>query len=83
MDPRVRNDAIVPVARFEGSRLASGAAPAPFQHNRGQGGSSHPAKVARISSMGSNVAAAIVEAENSLENVLPTIYMHFFFYFYF
>ncbi|XP_078175776.1 5'-3' exoribonuclease 3 isoform X2 [Carex rostrata] len=67
VDPRVRNDAI-PVARFEGSRLASGAAPAPFQHNRGQGGSSHPAKVARISSMGSDVAAAIVEAENSLEN---------------
>lgn len=70
MDPRVRDDIIVPVARFEGSRLASGAAPAPFQQNRGQSSSSRATKVARISSEGSTVAAAIVEAENNLENVV-------------
>jgi 5'-3' exoribonuclease 2 len=70
VDPRVRDVNIVPVARFGGSRLASGAVPAPFQQNRSQSGSSCATKVARISSEGSSVAAAIVEAEINLENVV-------------
>ena len=31
MDPQVRPDLIVPVARYQGSRLASGASPSPYQ----------------------------------------------------
>jgi 5'-3' exoribonuclease 2 len=74
VNPRVRDDNIVPVARFGGSRLASGAVPVPFQQNRGQSGISRATKVARISSEHSTVAAAIVEAENNLENdVLSSI----------
>ncbi|KAJ4792229.1 5'-3' exoribonuclease 2 [Rhynchospora pubera] len=68
VDPRARDEHIVRVARFEGSRLASGAAPAPFQENKGQRDSSRPTKLARISSEGSSLAAAIVEAENNLDN---------------
>lgn len=31
IDPQVRPDFIVPVSRFQGSRLASGALPSPYQ----------------------------------------------------
>lgn len=105
VDPHVRPDDMVPVARYQGSRLASGATPSPYQ----QIGSSakfnnttyvkkdnqlrqattamsgldiqtkqfrksddrragfRAQKVARVSSQGASVGAAIVEAENSLE----------------
>ncbi|KAJ0987361.1 hypothetical protein J5N97_005717 [Dioscorea zingiberensis] len=64
IDPQVRPDLMVPVARFHGSRLASGPSPSPYQ----QSGSSHRSrKVSRLSSEGTTVGAALVEAENSLE----------------
>lgn len=63
-DPQAEPDSLVPVSRFQGSRLASGPSPSPYQnsiktHYRAQ-------KVARLSS-GSSVGAAIVEAESNLE----------------
>ncbi|CAM8922561.1 unnamed protein product [Rhodiola kirilowii] len=67
MGPDVVPDSLVPVGRFSGSRLASGPSPSPFQQSGGSGrGTSHPSKVARLSS-GASVGAAIVEAENDLE----------------
>ncbi|XP_052140787.1 5'-3' exoribonuclease 3 [Oryza glaberrima] len=71
LDPHVRDDLIVPVARFQGSRLASGPAPSPYGQNgsdKNNGGkNSRARKAARVSSSGSSIAAAIVEAENDLE----------------
>lgn len=71
LDPHVRDDLIVPVARFQGSRLASGPAPSPYEQNgsdKNNGGkNSRARKAARVSSSGSSIAAAIVEAENDLE----------------
>ncbi|XP_050363454.1 5'-3' exoribonuclease 3 isoform X2 [Argentina anserina] len=66
--PQVQPDSLVAVNRFHGSRLASGPSPVPFQ----QSGSSRgkPQKVPRLSSEGSTVGAAIVEAENILEDAL-------------
>ncbi|KAJ3693624.1 hypothetical protein LUZ60_009104 [Juncus effusus] len=68
VDPRVRDDLIVPVARFQGARLASGPVPAPFQPaNQGAtSGAKRVSKVARIE--GSSVSAALVQAENDLES---------------
>ena len=78
IDPQVQPEAIVPVSRFHGSRLASGPSPSPYQDGQSTGpnskhsresngkGSSRPPKVSRSSSA-STVGAAIVEAENSLE----------------
>ncbi|KAH7656232.1 5'-3' exoribonuclease 2 protein [Dioscorea alata] len=63
VDPLVRPDLIVPVARFHGSRLASGPSPSPFQES---GSSQRHRKAARLSSE-ATVGAALVEAENSLE----------------
>ncbi|TKW08643.1 hypothetical protein SEVIR_6G037300v4 [Setaria viridis] len=63
LDPHVREDLIVPVANFRGSRLASGAVPSPYEQN---GAHSQARKAARVSSPGSSIAAAIVEAENDL-----------------
>ncbi|XP_038715665.1 5'-3' exoribonuclease 3-like isoform X2 [Tripterygium wilfordii] len=65
-EPQFLPESLVPVARFHGSRLASGTTPAPYKQT-GFGGtppSSH--KVARLSSEAS-IGAALVEAENSLE----------------
>jgi 5'-3' exoribonuclease 2 len=71
LDPHVRDDLIVPVARFQGSRLASGAVPAPYaqsgSHKGNKERNGRAQKVARVSSSGSSVAAAVVEAENDLE----------------
>ncbi|KAA3453647.1 5'-3' exoribonuclease 3-like isoform X1 [Gossypium australe] len=67
--PQVQPDSLVPVARFHGSRLASGPTPVPFQQtveSNGNGSSSRPHKVRRLSS-GANIGAAIVEAEDSIE----------------
>lgn len=54
---------MVPVARFQGSRLASGHAPSPYQHT--QSSNQRPSKVARTSSE-ATIGAALVEAENEL-----------------
>ncbi|CAO2174121.1 unnamed protein product [Urochloa humidicola] len=71
LDPRVRDDLIVPVQRFQGSRLASGAVPAPYEqngsHKDNKERNNRPPKAARVSTSGSSIAAAIVEAENDLE----------------
>lgn len=105
IEPRVRDELIVPVARYQGSRLASGSLPSPYEKNGssyksestvyikkdnqvGQAttamsvldikanqsrtndyreGNFRAQKVARLSSGGATVGAAIVEAENSLE----------------
>jgi len=71
--PQVQPESLVAVSKFHGSRLASAPTPAPFQHS---GPTSvkkgnkevfeRPSKVSKLSS-GATVAAAIVEAENSLE----------------
>ncbi|KAH1064982.1 hypothetical protein J1N35_029969 [Gossypium stocksii] len=68
-EPQVQPDSLVPVARFHGSRLASGPTPVPFQQtveSNGNGSSSRPHKVRRLSS-GANIGAAIVEAEDIIE----------------
>ncbi|XVE69753.1 hypothetical protein DITRI_Ditri10aG0016500 [Diplodiscus trichospermus] len=68
-EPQVQPDSLVPVARFHGSRLASGPSPAPFQKKvefNDNGSSSRPPKVRRLSS-GATIGAAIVEAEDSIE----------------
>ncbi|PWA72672.1 5'-3' exoribonuclease 3 [Artemisia annua] len=71
--PQMEPESLVPVGRFQGSRLASGPASSPYQPKGSHGESSHsrPNKVARVSS-GSTIGAAIGEAESSLEkdNVL-------------
>ncbi|KAK4779401.1 hypothetical protein SAY86_006929 [Trapa natans] len=74
--PQAEPESLVPVARFQGSRLASGASPSPYQNVRvgsrrkldedGNGTFSRPSKVPRMSS-GATIGAAIVEAENNLE----------------
>ncbi|KAK1273169.1 5'-3' exoribonuclease 3 [Acorus gramineus] len=102
-DPQLKPEQLVPVARFHGSRLASGASPAPFQRpgtvyqsessvsirKENKTGNTTNAtvldikktrsrshdeevhfrakKMARLSSGGNTVAAAIVEAENNIE----------------
>lgn len=71
LDPHVRDDLIVPVQRFQGSRLASGAVPAPYEqngfHKDNKEMNNRARKTARVSTSGSSIAAAIVEAENDLE----------------
>ncbi|XP_007017772.2 PREDICTED: 5'-3' exoribonuclease 3 isoform X1 [Theobroma cacao] len=69
VEPQIQPDSLVPVARFHGSRLASGPSPAPFQQtmeSNGNGSSGQPHKVRRLSS-GATIGAAIVEAEDSIE----------------
>lgn len=71
--PQVQPESLVAVSKFHGSRLASAPTPAPFQQS---GPTSvrkgnkevfeRPSKVSKLSS-GATAAAAIVEAENSLE----------------
>ncbi|XP_022757502.1 5'-3' exoribonuclease 3-like isoform X2 [Durio zibethinus] len=68
-EPQVQPDSLVPVARFHGSRLASGPSPAPFQQTmecNGNESSGRPQKVRRTYS-GGTIGAAIVEAEDSIE----------------
>ncbi|CAL8099199.1 unnamed protein product [Prunus armeniaca] len=65
--PEVQPDSLVAVSRFHGSRLASGHSPSPYQQSGKFNGEANPRKVARLSSEGSTIGAAIVEAENSLE----------------
>lgn len=65
--PQVQPDSLVAVNRFHGSRLASGPSPVPFQQSGS--GRGNPQKVTRLSSELSTVGAAIVEAENILEDV--------------
>ena len=61
-------ESLVPVSRFHGSRLASAPSPSPFQKGQnGSSDSSKPLKVARSSSS-ATIGAAIVAAEDSLEN---------------
>jgi 5'-3' exoribonuclease 2 len=73
----------VPVAHFQGSRLASGAVPSPFENGSHRKERNRSQKVARVSSSGSSVSAAIVEAEKDLEAqvtrfiCLSLCYMHF------
>ncbi|KAK1381782.1 5'-3' exoribonuclease [Heracleum sosnowskyi] len=62
-EPQIKPD-LVPVARFHGSRLASGGAPSPYQHT--QSNNQRAAKVARLSSE-ATIGAALVEAEHNLE----------------
>ncbi|KAE9458627.1 hypothetical protein C3L33_09467, partial [Rhododendron williamsianum] len=62
-EPQVKPESLVPVTRFQGSRLASGPSHSPYQ----QKGSESRARKAACSSSGASVGAAIVEAENSLE----------------
>ncbi|KAK8551789.1 hypothetical protein V6N13_120223 [Hibiscus sabdariffa] len=69
-EPNVEPDSLVPVARFKGSRLASGSSPALFQQtmeSNADGSSGRPSKVRRLNS-GSAVSAAIVESEDSIES---------------
>ncbi|KAE9588345.1 hypothetical protein Lal_00003136 [Lupinus albus] len=69
--PQAMPESAVAVSGFRGSRLASAPTPSPYQqsghkkHNKVD--SQRPHKVARLTSSGASVAAAIVEAENSLE----------------
>ncbi|KAI3824363.1 hypothetical protein L1987_05821 [Smallanthus sonchifolius] len=63
--PQMEPESLVAVGRFQGSRLASGPSPSPYQ-SKGALSHSRPKKVALMSS-GSTVGAAIVEAESSLE----------------
>lgn len=78
-EPQVQPESLVAVSQFRGSRLASAPTPSPYQQSGrydshvsmsvrkdNKGASEGPRKVARLSS-GATVAAAIVEAENSLE----------------
>ncbi|KAI3729788.1 hypothetical protein L6452_18456 [Arctium lappa] len=67
-EPQMKPESLVPVGRFQGSRLASGPSPSPYEPKGFHGNQSHPRppKLARLSS-GSTVGAAIVEAESSLE----------------
>ncbi|KAI3734152.1 hypothetical protein L6452_13615 [Arctium lappa] len=62
--PQAEPDSLVPVGRFQGSRLASGPLPSPYQN--GNQTQHRVQKVARLSS-GCTVGAAIVEAESNLE----------------
>jgi len=61
----------VPVQCFQGSRLASGAVPAPYEqngsHKDNKERNNRARKAARVSMPGSSIAAAIVEAETDLE----------------
>ncbi|KAL1099983.1 hypothetical protein V6Z11_D05G198400 [Gossypium hirsutum] len=69
-EPQSQPDSIVPVTRFNGSRLASGSSPAPFQQtmeSNGDESSGRPHKVRRLNS-GVTIDAAIVEAEDSIES---------------
>ncbi|GJS45224.1 hypothetical protein Tco_0595345 [Tanacetum coccineum] len=66
--PQMEPESLVPIGRFQGSRLASRPAPSPYQPKGSYGESSHsrPIKVSCVSS-GSTIGAAIVEAENSMD----------------
>ncbi|KAI3700133.1 hypothetical protein L2E82_44751 [Cichorium intybus] len=66
--PQVEPDSLVPVGRFQGSRLASGPSPSPFHSNSNSNSNSRPQKLARLTSSSASVGAAIVQAETSLEN---------------
>ncbi|KAI7729141.1 hypothetical protein M8C21_020524, partial [Ambrosia artemisiifolia] len=63
--PQMEPESLVAVGRFQGSRLASGPSPSPYQ-SKGASSHSHPKKLARMSS-GSTIGAAIVEAESNLD----------------
>lgn len=60
-EPGIRPE-LIPVARFHGSRLSSAPTPSPYQRPSG-----HAHKVARHSTSGASVGAAIVEAEKHLD----------------
>ncbi|XP_031404877.1 5'-3' exoribonuclease 3 isoform X1 [Punica granatum] len=74
--PQAEPELLVPVARFQGSRLASGPTPAPYQmagagskrkwDEEGNEILIRPNKASCLSS-GATIGAAIVEAENELE----------------
>ncbi|KAJ4847870.1 5'-3' exoribonuclease 3 [Turnera subulata] len=72
IEPHVQLEALVPIASFHDSRLASAHKPLPYQNSSdsskvdSNGTSVRPHKVARFSSS-ATVAAAIVEAEKGLE----------------
>ncbi|GJV13378.1 5'-3' exoribonuclease 3 [Tanacetum coccineum] len=66
--PQMEPESLVPVGRFQGSRLTFGPAPSLYQPkgSHGESSDSRPIKVSCVSS-GSTIGAAIVEAESSLE----------------
>ncbi|KAM7518175.1 hypothetical protein LguiB_017137 [Lonicera macranthoides] len=66
-EPHATPESLVPVARFHGSRLASGPSPSPYNQEGSKETHNRAHKVARLSS-GATVGAAIVEAENSLRS---------------
>ncbi|KAF6166531.1 hypothetical protein GIB67_005393 [Kingdonia uniflora] len=64
--PHVEPDSLVPVARYQGSRLASAPAPSPYKQSTSDGEVHMQAKkIVRYSE--TTVGAAIVEAEKNLE----------------
>lgn len=64
---QVQPESLAAISQFHGSRLASARMPSPFQQSgRNKEVLEKPSKVLRLSS-GATVAAAIVEADNSLE----------------
>ncbi|KAG6648500.1 hypothetical protein CIPAW_07G151800 [Carya illinoinensis] len=69
--PLVQPESLVPVARYHGSRLASGLSGLDVKNKQAwasdvRGTSTRPQKVARLST-GATIGAAIVEAESSFE----------------
>ncbi|XP_041017329.1 5'-3' exoribonuclease 3-like isoform X3 [Juglans microcarpa x Juglans regia] len=69
--PLVQPESLVPIARYHGSRLASGLSGLDIKSKQAwasdaRGTSTRPQKVARLSS-GTTIGAAIVEAESSFE----------------
>ncbi|XP_035538539.1 5'-3' exoribonuclease 3-like isoform X3 [Juglans regia] len=69
--PLVQPESLVPIARYHGSRLASGLSGLDIKSKQAwasdaRGTSTRPQKVARLSS-GATIGAAIVEAESSFE----------------
>ncbi|CAL0332644.1 unnamed protein product [Lupinus luteus] len=67
--PQAQPESLVAVSRFHGARLASAPSPSPYEQSghRKHNERHSPHKVARLTSSGASVSAAIVEAENSLE----------------
>ncbi|KAE8659858.1 hypothetical protein F3Y22_tig00116962pilonHSYRG01219 [Hibiscus syriacus] len=70
VEPKVEPNLLVPVARFNGSRLSSGSSPAPFQQtmeSNGDGSSGRPSKVQRLNS-GAAVSASIIKTDDNIES---------------
>lgn len=68
-EPQAEPDSLIPVSRFQGSRLATG--PSPYQNANQTHNRVH--KVARLSS-GPTAGAAIVEAGTNLERDVCSLF---------